>query len=164
MVMQRRCGQGFVYAGLLVALVVMGIALAALGDAWHGLQRRERERELLFAGHQFRNALTQYYRQAPAGSPRYPYQLADLLRDPRVPATRRYLRQIYVDPMAGSTEWGLVRGADGAIYGVYSLSHERPLKHARFARADQAFVQAATYADWVFMFSPGQAAAPAMGH
>ncbi|MGZ5198613.1 MAG: type II secretion system protein [Telluria sp.] len=153
---------GFVYAGLLVALVVMGIALAALGDAWHGIQRRERERELLFAGHQFRNALLQYYREAPAGAPRYPSQLTDLLRDPRVPTTRRYLRKIYVDPMTGAPEWGLVRGADGAIYGVYSTSHERPLKHARFARADQNFSQAETYADWVFMFSPGQASAPAV--
>jgi type II secretory pathway pseudopilin PulG len=156
--MAARREQGFVYAGLLVALVVMGIALAALGDAWHGIQRRERERELLFAGQQFRDALVQYYRQAPAGAPRYPGQLEDLLRDPRVPGTRRYLRKIYVDPMTGSAEWGLVRGADGAIYGVHSLSNERPLKHAGFARVDQIFTQAETYADWVFMFSPGQAA------
>lgn len=153
--------QGFVYAGLLVALVVMGIALAALGDAWHGVQRRERERELLFVGRQFRQALLQYYRQAPAGAPRYPFQLEDLLRDPRVPSMKRYLRKIYVDPMTGSAEWALIRGADGAIYGIHSLSQERPLKRARFARADQTFVEATSYADWVFMFSPGQAAASA---
>jgi type II secretory pathway pseudopilin PulG len=160
--MRGRRAHGFVYAALLVALVVMGIALAALGDTWHGIQRRERERELLFAGHQFRDALLQYYRQAPAGAPRYPYQLADLLRDPRMAGTRRYLRKIYVDPITGSAEWGLVRGADGAIYGVHSLSRERPLRHARFARIDQNFAQAETYADWVFMFSPGQAAGPAL--
>ncbi|TFW32301.1 type II secretion system protein [Massilia horti] len=154
--------QGFVYAAVLVALVVMGIALAALGDAWNGIARRERERELLFAGHQFRDALMQYYRHSPPGAPRHPYQLADLLRDPRVPAMRRYLRKIYTDPITGSAEWGLARGADGAIYGVYSLSQERPLKHGRFARTDQNFVAAATYAEWVFMFSPGQAAAPSL--
>jgi hypothetical protein len=49
-----------------------------------------------------------------------------------------------------------VRGADGAIYGVHSLSRERPLKRASFSRLDHNFAQAATYADWVFMFSPAE--------
>jgi type II secretory pathway pseudopilin PulG len=151
------------YLGLLVAVAVLGVGLAALTEAWHVAAQREKERELLFIGSQMRAALMQYYRQAPARAPRHPTSLEDLLRDPRAPGIRRYLRKIDPDPITGRSEWGLVRGTDGAIYGVHSLSPERPLKHARFARIDQNFAQATSYADWVFMFSPGQApqAAPA---
>jgi type II secretory pathway pseudopilin PulG len=147
---------GFAYLGLVVAVAVMGVALAATGGAWQAAARRDKERELLFAGDQIRQALAQYYLHAPPQAPRHPQGLDDLLRDPRVPGTWRYLRKIYPDPMTGKPEWGLVRGADGAIYGVHSLSRERPLKRARFSRLDQNFAQAATYADWVFMFSPSE--------
>lgn len=153
---QHKHIQGFAYLGLVVAVAVMGVAMAAVGDAWQAAARREKERELLFVGNQMRLALAQYYVQTPPQGPRHPMALEDLLRDPRFPGTLRYLRRIYADPMTGKAEWGLVRGADGAIYGVHSLSRERPLKRARFARGDQGFAQAATYADWVFMFSPEQ--------
>jgi type II secretory pathway pseudopilin PulG len=146
---------GFAYLGLVVAVAVLGVALAAVGAAWQAAARRDKERELLFVGDQIRRALAQYYVQAPPQGPRHALSLDDLLRDPRVAVMRRHLRKLYADPMTGKAEWGLVRGADGAIYGVHSLSRERPLKRARFARADQQFAQAATYAEWVFMFSPG---------
>lgn len=148
--------RGFAYLGLVVAVAVMGIALAAAGEAWQAAARRDKEQELLFVGNQIRMALAQYYLQAPPQAARHPMSLDDLLRDPRTPGTRRYLRRLYLDPMTGKAEWGLVRGADGAIYGVHSLSPARPLKRAGFSRADQNFAQAASYADWVFMFSPAQ--------
>ena len=66
-------------------------------------------------------------------------RLEELLQDPRYPDIRRYLRKIYLDPMTGSAEWGLVTGPGGEIYGVHSLSGDEPLKKANFGLAEKAF-------------------------
>jgi type II secretory pathway pseudopilin PulG len=146
--------RGFTYVGVLVLVALMGLALAAAGQVWQTLQKREKEQELLFIGHQFQRALAGYARQAPGLANRYPRQLEDLLQDPRFPGVRRYLRKIYPDPMTGKPEWGLVRGPDDAIYGVYSLSESEPLKKRNFGLADRRFEGKMKYSDWVFMYSP----------
>ena len=157
----RRRGriQGFTYIVLLIVVAVMGIALATAGMVWSTAMKREKEQELLFIGGQFRNALNQYYRNSPAQSARYPMSLDDLLQDPRYPGTRRYLRKIYVDPVSGSPDWGLVRGANGEVIGVHSLSLEEPLKKSNFSLADKDFEDKAQYSDWEFRITV-QAAAP----
>jgi hypothetical protein len=53
--------------------------------------------------------------------------------------------------MTGTTEWGLVSGPNGEIFGVYSLSEEAPLKQANFRLAEKAFEGKTKYSDWVFM-------------
>jgi type II secretory pathway pseudopilin PulG len=151
--------RGFTYLGLMVAVAVAGVALAALGAGWHVALQRDKEAELLFVGGQMRAALSAYYQDSPPQARRHPGSLEELLRDERGAALRRYLRKIYVDPMTGKAEWGLVRGAAGEIYGVYSLSDGKPVKRDNFARADRSFAAAHKYSDWVFMFSPGQVAA-----
>jgi type II secretory pathway pseudopilin PulG len=125
--------------------------LAGAGEIWHTVQKREKERELLFVGHQFSQALDGYYNQTPGRAPRYPMQLADLLKDPRAAATVRHLRRIYPDPITGTAEWGLVKGPAGEIMGVYSLSDEAPIKTGNFALADREFEGKTRYSDWVFM-------------
>jgi type II secretory pathway pseudopilin PulG len=152
--------RGFTYLSLMMATLVMGVALAALGEGWRAAGQREKEAQLLFAGHQMRSALIQYYLHSPPGAVRHPASLEELLQDRRSPGMRRYLRRIEADPLTGKPEWGLVRDARGRIYGVHSLSEARPLKQANFRRADSNFAGAAKYADWVFMFAPGQLAAP----
>jgi type II secretory pathway pseudopilin PulG len=142
---------GFTYIGVLVLLVVMGISLTAAGQVWHTLRQREKERELLFIGHEFRSALDRYARHTPRNGRRGPERLEDLLLDPRVPGVRRHLRRIYADPMTGRPEWGLVIAANGEISGVHSLSAEQPLKTAGFAQADRQFEGLTKYSDWVFM-------------
>jgi type II secretory pathway pseudopilin PulG len=146
-----RRAAGFTYIAVLALVAVLGVTLAAAGQAWHTVQQREKERELLFIGQEFRMALDRYARQTPRNGGRAPLRLEDLLQDPRAPGVKRYLRRIYVDPMTGSTDWGLVRGADGAIYGVHSLSSQQPLKTAGFAPVDRRFEGAARYSDWIFM-------------
>ena len=42
--------KGFTYIGLLIAIAVMGVGLAAAGPVSRTLQLREMEKELLFAG------------------------------------------------------------------------------------------------------------------
>jgi type II secretory pathway pseudopilin PulG len=150
---------GFTFVGLLIWIAISGVALAALGQLWSTAARRERERELLFVGAQFRDAIGRYYEQSP-GAKQYPRTLEELLQDPRVPVVRRHLRRIYLDPMTGKPDWVLVKQGDQLV-GVASASSEKPLKTAGFAPADEAFTDAATYADWRFVYT--LAGAPAAG-
>ncbi len=147
--------RGFTYIGVLVLVALMGIALAASGQVWHTLQKREKEQELLFIGQQFRLALNRYAKHTPGKGRRAPLHLEELLQDPRYPGIQRYLRNIYVDPMTGSAEWGLITGPGGEIYGVHSLSIDEPLKKSNFGLADRHFERMTKYSDWVFMQAPG---------
>lgn len=146
--------RGFTYIGVLILVAVMGMALAATGQVWYTLQQREKEAELLFIGHQFQLALDQYAKHSSGQFKRYPMELEDLLKDPRQPGVQRYLRQIYLDPMTGSAEWGLITEPDGQILGVHSLSDGEPLKKSNFGLADRQFEGKVKYSDWVFMLTP----------
>ena len=147
---RRHCG-GFTYLALLLAIVIMGLVLGAAAEVWHTAVQREKERELLFVGNQFRNAIKLYYLDHARS---YPPSLEDLLKDPHQPATRRYLRKIYHDPIVGGTEWGLVRREGGGIVGVHSLSEAQPIKITGFDRTDSSFDSALKYSEWVFAFQP----------
>ena len=144
---------GFTYIGLLVFIAIMGAVLAAAGEIWHTAQKREKERELLFVGNQFRLALNQFYRRTPGQARRYPLRLEELLEDPRYPGMHRYLRKIYLDPMTGRTEWGLIRGPGGEIFGIHSLSEDAPLKKSNFRLADRNFEGKTKYSEWIFLSS-----------
>lgn len=146
----RRREWGFTYIGVLMLVALMSIALAAAGEVWHTASKREKEQELLFIGDQYRRALAQFDAHTPGKARRAPLSLEELLQDPRYPATRRYVRKIYLDPMTGKAEWGLITGPAGEIYGVHSLSEEEPLKKANFRLADKAFEGKTKYSDWIF--------------
>lgn len=150
---------GFTYLGLLALVAAMGATLATAGEVWQLAQQREKEQELLFAGHQFRHAIAQYYKHAPDPGRRYPQSLEALLKDPRYPAIRRYLRRIYADPVGGGTEWGLIRGPGGEIYGVHSLSENEPVKKSNFSLEDKEFEGKTKYSEWVFVHIPKQSPA-----
>lgn len=167
--MNSRSAGGFTYIGVLVLVALMGLALAAAGQTWHTMQRREKEQELLFIGNQFRLALTGYAVNTHGQAGIAPLRLKDLLKDPRTPGVQRYLRKIYRDPMTGTTDWGLVTGPNGEIYGVHSLSDEEPLKKSGFGALDKEFEGKMKYSDWVFMGSlarsrPRAPAPPAKGN
>jgi len=149
----RRGNGGFTYLTIMLLIVVMGILLGATTEVWHTGMRREKERELLFIGNQFRNAIGMYY----LSHRQYPHNLDDLLKDPQYAFTKRYLRRIARDPMTGKNEWGLLRGAGGGIVGVHSLSDMKPMKVAGFAVAGNNFDGAVKYSDWVFAYVPRQA-------
>ena len=149
---KRALAAGFTYIGLLILVAMMGIALTLASELWQTAQKREKEQELLFIGNQFRRALAMYSANG-GGSPQ---KLEDLLKDPRIPGVRRFLRKIYRDPITGGTEWGLVRAPGDIITGVYSLSGEEPLKQTEFSLADQAFKAKKKYSEWVFFPQAGQ--------
>ena len=137
-------------------LALFGVALpAATGDVWRtAAQRRARAGASLFVGNQFRNAFSTYYGFTPAGKPRYPRALEDLVEDNRFPVPRRHLRRVYADPMTGKPDWVLLDAPGGGIAGVQSRSEAKPLKTGNFAPPDLKFEGAERYSDWKFVFEP----------
>lgn len=132
-------------------IAISGIALAAAGLVWHTEVKREKERQLLFVGEEFRQAIVSYYDNSPQGARQFPLKLEDLLRDQRFPVIKRHLRRIYQDPMTGTRDWGLMREG-GRIVGIYSQSQAVPLKTAGFSEEQEAFAKAESYRDWQFVY------------
>jgi type II secretory pathway pseudopilin PulG len=150
----HRTQSGVTYLALLLAIALLGTMLALAGTVWQNVQQREKERELLFVGDQFRQAIGNYYESTPGTAKQYPKKLEELLQDNRFPNTRRYLRQLYRDPMTGSKEWGLVTGPGNVIIGVHSLSNTAPLKTGNFAKRDEGLAGKSSYSDWQFVYVP----------
>jgi type II secretory pathway pseudopilin PulG len=145
--------RGFTYLGVLVIVALMGFGLAAFGELYSHAAQREKERELLFIGDQFRNAVGSYYNKSP-GAKVYPKKLEDLLEDKRFPMPQRHLRRVYNDPMTGKADWALVDAPGGGFMGVHSLSEEIPVKSGDFSAKDAAFEDAENYTKWMFTYSP----------
>jgi type II secretory pathway pseudopilin PulG len=145
-----RAERGFTYLGVMFIIMGLGVALASTVQVWMTVGQREKERELLFIGDQFRKAMTRYAAAARNPNERLPRKLEDLLKDPRYPDNRRYLRKIFVDPMTGKQEWGLRKDLGGAILGIYSLSKVKPFKQANFRAVEKEFEGKTKYSDWVF--------------
>ncbi|TDF82157.1 type II secretion system protein [Pseudomonas sp. H9] len=141
---------GFTYLGVLLLIAVTGIALSSTVTLWSTQGLRERERDLLWVGTQYAQALRSYYRESP-GLAQYPQTLDELLEDPRYPGIKRHLRRLYPDPITGSDEWGLLRSIDGRITGVYSQSDQAPLKQTGFAAQWSDFDGLQHYSDWQFV-------------
>jgi type II secretory pathway pseudopilin PulG len=146
--------RGFTYVGLLLLVAMSSAALAAAASLWSIDSRRDKEAELLFAGAQFTQAIASFRERTPSGQmQRFPRDLQELLEDKRWPTARRHLRKVYVDPMTGTHDWGLVEAPAGAgVMGVYSLSQEAPLKRAGFAPELQEFAVANSYREWRFVY------------
>jgi type II secretory pathway pseudopilin PulG len=137
----KQRASGFTYIGVLIAVALFGLASVGAARLLASTERVEREAELLFVGHQFRQAIRSYL-QAGQRAGQYPATLEDLLVDKRYPVPRRHLRRLFVDPITGKTDWGLVSAPEGGIMGVYSLSEREPLKRANFDPEDGDFAKA----------------------
>jgi len=148
-----RAERGFTYLGMLVIVALMGLGLAAFGELYSHAAQREKERELLFVGNQFRDAIASYYNKSP-GAKAYPKKLEDLVEDTRFPMPQRHLRRVYRDPMTGKSDWALVDAPGGGFMGVHSLSEETPIKSGDFSAKDASFEDAENYTKWMFTYSP----------
>jgi hypothetical protein len=142
---------------MLFAIAIAGAVVASGSVVWHHEAQRERERELLRIGNEFRIAIGVYYQRSPGSAPRYPEKLEDLMRDDRHLSLQRYLRRIYRDPMTGTQEWGVVSAPQGGIMGVYSRSEGQPVKTGGFDERDAAFADKVRYSEWRFVYTPPSA-------
>lgn len=145
---------GVTYLAMLFFVAMSGILLSGTGATWSTMQHREKEKELLYIGGEFRKAIASYYERSPGSVKKYPAKLDDLLIDNRFVYTLRHLRRIHRDPFTGHAEWGIVRADDGGIKGVYSLSSATPLKKAGFELSEADFEEAKSYAAWRFVYEP----------
>ena len=151
---RARRARGFTYVALLIAVATVGGGAAATAELWSQGERREKERELLFIGAQFREAVRRYYEASPGVAKSYPQHLDDLLADKRFAEPRRHLRRMYRDPTTGKAEWAVVESPLGGIMGVRSLSDAAPLKTGGFIGDDALLVGATRYSEWRFTYSP----------
>jgi len=143
---------GFTYLWVLLMVAVLGIGLAALGQVWTTAAQRDREKELLFIGEQFRRAIGSYYEGTPGPVKQYPARIEDLLEDRRFPIPQRHLRKRFRDPIRGASEWGLVLAANKTIMGIYSNARGSPLITA----APRSVTTGGPgYGAWQFIYTPG---------
>jgi type II secretory pathway pseudopilin PulG len=142
---------GFTYLGLIILVAIIALVAAAGLKMGSVLQRSAAEQELLDIGAQFSDALKSYAGATPAGQPSQPPTLQDLLKDPRFPGVRRHLRKLFVDPVTGKAEWGVVylSGQTGVV-AVYSLSQAKPVKQGNFELRFQGFDGRQHLSDWKF--------------
>jgi len=147
----RAAQGGFTYFGVLVLVALIGLMLAGAGEVASQQAQREREIELLFVGHQYRDAIERYFQM----NHHFPAKLDDLVSDAGgAVAVSHYLRKRYRDPMAPGAEWVLIGAADGGIQGVASSSDRPTIKRAGFDPVDVDFDKAEKYSDWAFVFDP----------
>ena len=179
----RRAG-GFTYIGLMVMIAIIGITTSVVGMSLRTAERIEKEKELLWIGHQYRNAIRSYYiyhmqrfqqTTAHAGVsisgqtvyPQfYPTSIDDLLKDPSAPGTLRHLRKKYIDPMTGKDDWVLVAVGSAnqtgdsqamsgqAFWGVRSNSDHETIKRDNFLLEDFRFKGKTKYSEWEFTYNP----------
>lgn len=143
-------GGSYLYVFMTILFIGVGLNIGA--KAWSVNMQRQKEKELLFTGNQIRTAIEAYYYAVTPN--RYPKALKDLVLDKRFGMIKRYLRKEYSDPITGKNEWGVVRGEDGGISGVYSLSNETPMQKVGFNKSYSGFSNKNSYQEWVFLFEP----------
>ncbi len=98
----RRGEAGYNLVILMVMVTVLGILVAAALPAWSTAIRREQEKELIFRGFQYAEAI-RVFRQR-FGRP--PVRLEELIE-----VQPRSIRRLWKDPITGKAEWGLVFAA-----------------------------------------------------
>lgn len=156
----RKLQLGFTYIGLLMVIAIAGIGMAGIGVVWSQDMQREREKELLFIGGEYRKAIGSYYENG-LGTKQFPASLEDLMLDRRLPTIKRHIRKLYADPMMinakNKKSWGLIM-QQGKIVGVHTLLGDRPIKKSAFNAGDEVFAEAEKYSDWKFVFAPSDSA------
>lgn len=150
--MVTRRQSGFTYLGLIIFVAIIGLVGAATLKIGSLLQRAAAEEELLEIGAAFSAALDSYAAATPRGASPYPPSLAELLKDPRSPAVRRHLRKVYVDPLTGKAEWGIVYlgGGETGVVAIHSLSNAKPLKIANFDSRFKGLDNKEMVSEWRF--------------
>jgi type II secretory pathway pseudopilin PulG len=152
-----RRDSGFTYLGLMAAIVILGILLTTAGRVWSFSEQRDKEAQLLWVGHAYRDAIASYY----VHGGQFPQSLEQLLQDDRSPVPLRHLRQLYPDPMTGAADWTLISDPmSQRIMGVASSSKATPIKRKGFELVDGVFTDTDCYCLWQFVYWPRRFGAP----
>ena len=147
----RRGQRGFTFVWVLMAVAIFSVGLAVIGPKWSDDARRDKERELLRIGAKYAKAIAAYRAASPGSVKNYPPKLESLLSDERMVSMTRYLRKLYADPLDPARPWGVVRGPDGSVRGVYSQADAVPLNTEAIDLGVLALPPAQRYSDWKFV-------------
>lgn len=112
---------GMAYLAVLFLIAVISVSLAVVSQHDATMQLREKERDWIFVGQQYQQAIKSYYENSPDGIKKPPTKVEDLLLDRRSLKPVRHLRKLYPDPLTGG-EWEIIRDEGDFIIGVYSAS------------------------------------------
>ena len=106
---------------------------------------------MLRVGGLYAKAIAAYRLASPGSLKSYPSTLESLLVDDRMVSTTRHLRKLYADPLDPSRPWGVVRGPDGTVRGIYSRTEAKPLIDAPVELGVLTLPAAQRYSDWKFV-------------
>jgi type II secretory pathway pseudopilin PulG len=146
--------RGFTFIAVLAAMFLLALGTQKVMAVLSQQAQREREAELLQIGAAFAQAIGMYYESSPGSIKRWPQSLNELTDDTRFVSMRRHLRQVYLDPMTRSNQWGVLRAGDGGILGIYSLSDATPIRSGGIELANLSLTPASHYSDWQFVYHP----------
>lgn len=142
---------GFTYLSVLFAITVMGLILSRTGVLHRSAAQRAKEEELIFRGLEIKRAIGAYHRE----NNRYPSRFEDLVKDPGLPYTKRYLRRLYADPFTGKADWEIIESPQTGIMGVRSRAIGAPFKKTGFPPELKGLEGMKTYGDWEFAYDGG---------
>ena len=155
MIDHRRIQSGFTYFGVLFLVTLISIGLSGAATVWHVEQIRQKEKELIFIGQQYADAIASYYENTPSSTKAYPKNVSDLLSDKRGVKIKRHLRRPWTDPFTGKSNWGLISTNKGGIAGIYSLGLGMPLKQSGFEEnLEEQLSGKSSYREWKFLYLP----------
>ncbi|ENW93018.1 hypothetical protein [Acinetobacter dispersus] len=140
--------RGITYLWMLFFVFLLSLGLGKSLEVFSLMEQRQKEQELLYVGKIYQEAIKQYYLSGQEEN-KYPAHLEDLLKDSRYIVTRRYIRQLYSDPLTNQ-DFLPIFSAEGGICGVKSRSIKKPVK--TFFKEDelQIFTDAKSYQQWEF--------------
>ena len=143
---------GYTLPALLIFLTALSLMATIAQTRATYVKRSELEKELLFRGQSYIQAIERYY-HAKEDDKRYPPNLEALLLDPRFGERKKYLRRLYKDPITNE-DWRLIYASTGGIMGVVSKNTKTALKTANFPLSLSTFKGKQTYAEWRFEYTP----------
>lgn len=95
---------GVIFIWVLVSLFVLAVLLMAAAQPASIIMHREREKELVFRGQEYTEAIRRYMME---NHGTFPTHLKDLMK-PGGPKRIRYIRHLYSNPFARDGKWGLL--------------------------------------------------------
>jgi hypothetical protein len=143
----KSASSGYTFPLMLVILTALAFGAGQLERSQSYRLKRDKEEELLFRGREYIAAIRAFH-AAGATEKRFPKTLGELISDTRTNG-RRFIRQLYKDPMTGR-DFDLILTAEGTISGVVSTSRGTPLRTADFEDDFRDFGKAADYTGWRF--------------
>lgn len=110
---------GFTYLGVLFAVALIGIGLAAISEVWTTNADRQKMAQVNWIGQQYVNAIRSYYYANTGSVHFYPTSVDDLLEDKRYLSVKRHLRSRYEQPISSvAPSIKLLLSAGGGVNGV----------------------------------------------